>query len=242
MMNQPYVLSELPKLEAECPGLGLGVHLTLTLGSPILPVNQVPSLVNEQGHFFRRENFIRHLPQLNMAEVLSEWQAQVEKFVKATGRQPDHLDAHHHSAYYTPALFETLLKYAAELNCPIRVPYGQSTQNAAEYLPGGNLDADFTRVNVLQTRYAPRTTQGFCGTFYNETATQPYLRHALKQISVSSEPTWELMVHPALVDEPLLAISSYSTARADEFKILTDPALPTLLDSLLITRIPFANL
>jgi Uncharacterized protein conserved in bacteria len=242
MMNQPYVLQELPKLFAECPNLGLGVHLTLTLGAPVLPVAQVPSLVDENGHFFRRDPFIRHLEQLNLDEVVAEWHAQVEKFIHATGRQPDHLDAHHHSAYFTPALFSALLDLAAEYRCPIRVPYGLDSAGSAAYLPGENLEANFAKVSEMRQQRAPRTTEGFCGTFYDETATLPYLRHALKQISLTPQHTWELMVHPAEVDEPLLAISSYAAQRARELEVLTDSTMQSYVDSLLISKGSFAQI
>jgi predicted glycoside hydrolase/deacetylase ChbG (UPF0249 family) len=36
MMNQPYAAAELPGLLQQCPGLGSGVHLTLTVGQPLL--------------------------------------------------------------------------------------------------------------------------------------------------------------------------------------------------------------
>jgi len=42
----------------------------------------------------------------------------------------------------------------------------------------------------------------------------------------------ELMVHPALLDEPLLSASSYTINRARELAILTTPSLPEMLSEL----------
>jgi len=70
MMNQPSVRIELPKALKQCFGLGLGVHLTLTAGAPLLPAEKISSLVNANGTFYTREAFIKRLAQIDPDEAL----------------------------------------------------------------------------------------------------------------------------------------------------------------------------
>ena len=241
MMNQPSVHIELPKALKQCFGLGLGVHLTLTAGAPLLPAEKIPTLVNANGAFYAREAFIKRLAQIDPDEALAEWRAQVDKFIQITGRKPDHLDSHHHSSYFTPALFERMLALAAEFGCAIRNPYGADVASARQYLPGGQPEADFAAVQALLAKFKPHSTQGFCGDFYADTATLPYLQQLLERISASPLTTWELMCHPAVVDDRLRKISSYNEARAQELQVLTDPGLDGFLAPLKIELAHFGK-
>ena len=242
MLNQPYAAAELPKLLKQCPGLGSGVHLTLTVGQPLLPPDCVPSLVDEKGLFFRQAAFIHRLPQINPQQALQEWRKQIEAYVRLTGRKPDHLDSHHHSSYFTPALFECMLQLSAEYSLPIRKPFGENSASAADYLPGDSSAADFGAVQELLAKYRPLTTCGFCGDFYDETANLPALLNLLDRIADSPQPTWELMCHPAQVDAPLRAISSYSEPRAQELLTLTNHQLRAWLSERDIELISYGQL
>ncbi len=54
MMNMPaaeYAVSRMAKL----PQLGIGVHLNICSGRPILPPKQIPSLVDARGRFHPAE-------------------------------------------------------------------------------------------------------------------------------------------------------------------------------------------
>lgn len=243
MMNRPASLVELPKALSLCPNLGLGVHLTLTTGQPLLPASQIPSLVDENGNFFNRETFIEHLSHINPDEAMAEWSAQVERFIQTTERSPDHLDSHHHSSYFTPALFERMLTLAAKLGCPIRKPFGEDSASAADYLPAGQPEKDFVAVQKLLARFKPTTTHAFCKDFYDESATLPRLIELIKQIAAApSLSTWELMCHPAVVDDELRLISYYNSQRGKELQVLCDTHARALLIELEVDLIPFAKL
>ncbi len=95
--------------------LGVGVHLNLSDGAPLLPRWEVPSLVNEQGHFSGgpMKLVARMLAgKLRSAEVEAEWDAQIRKVEKA-GIQPTHLDGHKH-VHMLPALFPIALRVSGE--------------------------------------------------------------------------------------------------------------------------------
>jgi len=243
MMNHPASQSDLPKARSRCPKLGLGVHLVLTIGTPVLPTEKVPTLVDASGAFLKHDVLSKRLDQINPDEALAEWQAQVQQFVRVTGRNPDHLDSHHHCSYFSPALFERMLMLAAEIGCPIRCPYGNEAISAAGYLPGGHVETDFAAVQALLAKYKPKTTQVFCGDFYGETATMTHLTEVLAKLAAdTSGQTLELMCHPTVLDNKLRSVSSYTHQRAVELQILTDPHARALLKENNIELINFGDL
>ena len=125
MMNIPTTNHDVAVAVQETPKLGLGVHLVLTMGKPVLPKEAVPSIVDENGNHFKYDAFIANIPNLDLDEVKAEWRAQIERFIKAAGRKPDHIDSHHHSSYFTPELFRAMLEIAREYGCPVRNPISQ---------------------------------------------------------------------------------------------------------------------
>src|SRR5690348_3305274 len=85
MMNMPTVAEDIEIALRETPELGLGVHLLLTAGRPILPARQVPSLASADGSFLKLEELIARHGTLSPAEAKAEWHAQIEKFVHVAG-------------------------------------------------------------------------------------------------------------------------------------------------------------
>ena len=129
LMNMPTVVDDIKIALKETPSLGMGVHLVLTAGKPVLP--QKKSLVGPDGFFLKREVFfgghqgLNHgnsKRQLNIDEVKAEWRAQIEAFITAAGKLPTHLDSHHHSSYASVDLFTAMLELAKEYHLPIRLP------------------------------------------------------------------------------------------------------------------------
>jgi predicted glycoside hydrolase/deacetylase ChbG (UPF0249 family) len=93
--------------------LGVGVHLNLSDGAPLLPRWEVPSLVNEQGQLSGGPmKLVARLlaGRLRAAEVEAEWDAQIGK-VEEAGIQPTHLDGHKH-VHMLPPLFLIALRVA----------------------------------------------------------------------------------------------------------------------------------
>jgi predicted glycoside hydrolase/deacetylase ChbG (UPF0249 family) len=78
-------------------GLGLGLHMNLTLGRPL---TRARSLVDGRGAFVRDPR--RAAAGAAAHEVRAEAEAQVERFEKLLGRRPTHIDTHHHVGLYPP--------------------------------------------------------------------------------------------------------------------------------------------
>ena len=75
---------------ADCDGLGVGVHLTLTLGHAL---TKNKTLTQPDGTFLSRKEI--YTADLDMDEVYAEWKAQIERFIEVFGHMPTHLDSHH---------------------------------------------------------------------------------------------------------------------------------------------------
>ncbi|SRR6266540_2032942 len=230
MMNIPTTTDDVAIALKETPNLGLGVHLVLTMGRPISAPNSVSSIVDENGNFFKYTPLIEHLTSLNMDEVKKEWRAQIETFIKASGRKPTHIDSHHHSSYFSPNLFRGMLELAKEYDCAIRFPF---TEVSSE------IEETAKQVPDLMQEFTPRKPDVFFVNFYDETATKEDL---LNIISSVREGTSEIMCHPGHVDDAFAQESVYNFQRERELKILTDAAIKQALESQNIKLITFADL
>jgi hypothetical protein len=103
MANMPaseYALA----LLAKAPALGVGIHLNLCDGRPILPPRDVRTLVDVNGAFHPAPAMIRKLWfwQVSGREIEAEFRAQI-RWAKDRGVVPTHADSHHHLHLYPAA-------------------------------------------------------------------------------------------------------------------------------------------
>lgn len=107
-------------------GRDIGIHLTLTSeweyfkwGS-VLPGNEVPSLLDENGFFYSTvDEFLEHA---EPGEVEREIRAQIERAI-GFGMKPTHVDSHMGSLFTSPELFRIYQKVAREHNLPSAIPF-----------------------------------------------------------------------------------------------------------------------
>ena len=116
MVNLPG-LARTRDLAREAPGLGLGLHVNLTLGVPVLSSTTVPSLVDANGRFVRDRDRVGEVGV--PSELRDEVAAQARQFEAVFGRHPTHLDTHYHM-HRLPRVLEAVLDVAAELRVPVR--------------------------------------------------------------------------------------------------------------------------
>ena len=209
MMNMPNVDADLQAAREHCPGLGLGVHLTLTAGAPVLPAAQVNTLVAPDGRFLSLSQLLSRIDEIDLTQIRAEWHAQIERFHAFAGRPPDHLDSHHHTSYLTPAIFETMLELATEYGCAIRSFLAERDLDPPNALPVPHPDKLIT-------------------SFYDQDATREHLMAVLTQLS---EGVSELMCHPGYSDDELMRGSSYNLQRERELQLLTDPEIKNSLET-----------
>ncbi|MBX7247309.1 MAG: ChbG/HpnK family deacetylase [Candidatus Sumerlaeaceae bacterium] len=111
------------------PEVSVGVHICLNSEwvpykwGPVLPAKEVPSLVDEWGHFFgTRKDLLAHNP--NMDEVEKEIRAQVDLALRK-GLKLSYLDHHMSAAVTTPEMRERFVKVAKEYGLGISRWYGE---------------------------------------------------------------------------------------------------------------------
>jgi len=231
MMNIPTTADDVRLAVKEAPGLGLGVHLVLTMGKPMMPHEAVRSVTDRDGNFFKYGPFVKNLPRLDVREVKVEWRAQIEAFIAAAGKKPDHLDSHHHSSYFSPELFRAMMELTQEYDCPIRFPF-----TGGEY---GELKPTEPHVPALIKEFNPRRPNLFISDFYDQQATLPVLYELLLSLQ---DGVTELMCHVGFVPDAFMKESVYNKPRQRELGILLDPTVRTLVKALKIQLITFADL
>lgn len=101
-----------------------GIHLTITCEwenykfGPVLPISEVPSLVDKNGHFYKNREQLRE--NASAEDVKKELQAQIEKAIKF-GLKPTHIDSHMYSVGASPEFFQIYRDLGKEYNLPIMI-------------------------------------------------------------------------------------------------------------------------
>lgn len=239
LMNSPGIEEALEDALRLCPKLGLGVHLVATSGRPVLPASEVASLTGGRD-FFVQDQAAR-LEQIDLLELQNEWHAQVERFIQATDRYPDHLDSHHHFSFFSQAIFRITLDLASQYHCAVRCTLPARRPGETGGLPRPIYEQATHYVPELLRIYSTRHPQHFEATFYNETATVEHLSEILNGLLEGSS---ELMCHPGYADEALLGErgSAYNKPRENELATLTDPRVLELVEQRGIQLISYAEL
>ncbi len=196
MVNLPG-LARSRDLARQVPALGLGLHINLTLGAPVVSPAAVPSLVDPSGRFVRDRERVGEVG--TPAEIRAEAAAQAKRFVEVFGRRPTHIDTHYHM-HRLPRVFGAVLDVAADFGVPVRAV----TPEMARRIRGRGLPAPDRMVgDVGEEAY---------WTADNLTA---LIREA--EVGVT-----ELMCHPGYADEAL-SVSTYRDQREGELRALCDP-------------------
>lgn len=115
LANSKY-LERAAELCKDCPDLGVGVHLTLTLG---VPLTENKTLHDSNGSFYAGRSAIWS-KNPDYDEIYTEWKAQIERFIKVFGRMPSHLDSHHAVHDATPEALRVSQKLAGEYGLEMR--------------------------------------------------------------------------------------------------------------------------
>lgn len=193
----------------------IGLHLNLTCGKPVLAAEKVRSLINQEGSLYKRESSM--YASINLKEAEAELWAQVEKFF-ATGMTLNHIDSHHH-VHRHEGLAEIFIDIAKKLNVPLR----QTGEAMREKIAA----------------HGVKTTDSIALEFYDQGVSMDNLCKILDNYDNGA---LEIMTHPAIVDDELLRISSYSKPRLKELEILTSKALKEYINDRKIELISFEKL
>ena len=202
--------SEAIRMALETPTLGVGCHVVLVDGQPVLPPGDIPSLVDRQTGCFPPSlaRFLGRLftGRIRAAEIEAEAAAQIS-LLQAAGLRLTHIDTHKHTHVFPPVL-GPVLRAARKAGIPaVRNPFEPewavratprtSFVRTAEVIALRRFGPSFRR---MIARAGVATTDGTVavagtGTFDADTA-----RALLGELP---EGTWELVTHPGYNDADL---------------------------------------
>ena len=235
------------RIARHCPQLGVGVHLTLVGASPLLPVAEVSSLLDEAGDFYGSyplfiKRFLRG--KIRLAEVERELAAQIDR-VRMAGIQPSHLDSHQH-LHVLPGIGGLVLDLARRFSIrAIRIPAEPVAFIGATPATVGRLAGrgGLTMLANLFRQHAAaagiRTSDHFFGMLAGGQLTEPALLAILRRLPPGDS---ELMTHPGFADESLADAFRWDYQWDAERQALTAPAVRALLAERQIRLISFREL
>lgn len=188
----------LQKYAVSTPG-AIGAHLQLTDGKPILPAKEIPSLVRDDGRFYRKSKDMSWT--LDETEIYNEWKAQLNQ-LKEWGIEPDYLDTHHH-VHMKFQVLPVYAKLAKEMKLPVRSGSSKIT----------------SQLRYLGVSCPDVTITGFFG----EDLTQRKMEElVLKELqNYGPEAVIEVCCHPGISSPELETMSYYTKGREIELAMLT---------------------
>ena len=187
-------------LSRDLPDLGVGMHFVLTLG---MPLTAMPGLTRD-GLLGKWIWEMAEQGRLPLEEIARELDCQFNRFVDLFGREPTHIDSHHH-VHMIPAIFPLVAEFARRKGVALRVDRQVDMPGET----GGNL---------------PPTTDGFSSAFYGDEISEALFLSVLDRSVQQGERSLEVMAHPAFIDNTIRK-SAYCWPRLAEMEVLTSTSL-----------------
>jgi predicted glycoside hydrolase/deacetylase ChbG (UPF0249 family) len=223
----------------------LGVHLNLTTGRPVLPAEEVPSLLTRDGGFYDRAAFIplNVARLIRPAEIERELSAQIA-LARDQGIRPRHLDSHMH-IHALKSLGRVVDALADRHNVPtvrnprlsaFTVPTHGRVHEARMALrrAGGRMVSSTRSAMTGRSRSSPgpdhTTDRLIYLRWYLERRADPYdaFRASIAALDGRS---MEIIAHPAYLDDVLPTLSNYVAGRERELEFLSSDAFSPLVQS-----------
>ncbi len=229
---------EAVQLAQQAPQLNVGCHVVLVDGEPVLPPEQVPTLLapgDQQRHFRKGVGELAAATlrgKIDPAQVEAEATAQMRR-LQAAGLALSHFDTHKH-AHMFPGILRPLLRAARACGVrSLRNPFAPVKPLAfAHLLRRPRLWKRYSEVTALRRlldtfRRAVQeeemlTTDGTFG-IVSTGALDERLFEAI--VGSIPEGTWEFVCHPGYNDAELDTVRTrLRQSREQELRVLTSPA------------------
>lgn len=220
MVNMPGT-EEAVDLARQNPRLGVGLHINLTYGKPLSPIETVPTLVAANGNFHPVGKFLLrlHLGRISLTELRREIAAQFDRFfsfeIPCT-----HFDGHRH-IHCVPKVFRLAIDEAAKrdvrkcrisLDAHKRPPSKTALLNPYFYLQQSKaklLDIWSNQCKQMASENNFNTPQAFYGIVaMSEAGERNIFRDLLEACTGDSN---EIMCHPGLPQTQVLDLDGYNT-------------------------------
>lgn len=219
-------------LAADNPGLGVGLHLNLTSGPPLMPPDSIPSLVAADGNFPGLKAALWRLTsgKARTHELEDEIAAQIDRLIKL-GIRPTHVDSHHH-LHAHPRLRSLVRKI-----CPRHGITRMRGFHMAARSPKALAVAFAARLPSSGTSMV--TPDRFSGI---EVMGNRDMAAALGRGLAAGGDTLEFMCHPGYADKELARVTSYSAPRQAELLRLLSTAFTAAAEEAGVQKISFGAL
>lgn len=232
--------------------LSIGVHLNPLAGEPVLPKNQVPSLVNVDGEFHNQKfRTLLRAGKINRDELEAELDAQIEKGFRLAGKNLTHIDSQGNSHL---DYFQVFLRLAAKHRIQMMRTNNSTiclesesprTDRAKAYMlkPHRFLGHRYRALQMAKARrngmkMADRLITVGYSRFGNKSVLENWKR-ILRNLPPG---TSEIYCHPGYPDETLEKWSYYVEERKKELDIFTSGELREYADKMNIQLINFFDL
>lgn len=245
LMARAGATDEAIQLARATPSLGVGCHVVLSDGEPVLPPDKIPSLVDARTGRFPNSltGFLLRLytGRIRAEEIEAEATAQIS-LLQQRGVHLTHIDTHKHVHMFSPVLRPVLRAARAAGIHAVRHPF--EPEWAVRAAIGAPL-ARVVQITALRP-LAPRsrkilaqegfvTTDGTIAMAGTGTLDAGALRSLLEQIPAG---TWELVTHPGYNDADLALVRTRLRASRDVERV----SLTAIQDVPGIELISFAEL
>lgn len=201
MVNLPASAEAAATVVADTPALDVGLHLNLTRGKPVAPMDEVRDLVDRDGNFRLRS--AEELAAVPLEQIERELRAQCDRFVALRQHSPTHVGLHRRWLDETPA-GTVALNLAREHGAVVRARTAKARQRAAEL---GVRTCDHVIGNVTIRGSEPEWT----------------FDHLLRSLARLESGVTELVCHPGYAYDEELRASAYHWQREAEHRLFASP-------------------
>tara|TARA_B100000767_G_scaffold27366_1_gene23794 strand:- start:809 stop:1660 length:852 start_codon:yes stop_codon:yes gene_type:complete len=218
------------------PKYDYGIHLTLTCEwekhrfGPVLPLSEVPSLVDKNGHFYKKKE---HLQKHSLpSEIEKELKAQIDLAFQY-GLQPSHIDSHMYSVACSPAIFKIYKELEIQYQLPVLISRNLF-KNTGYDLRNNINQKDLTLEQIHMGTFKEYET-GKLGEYYENV-----LQKLEKGVNL-------LLIHPAFDDDEMKSItvnhSNFGSEwREIDYNFFTSKRCKTLLQENSIELVDWRDL
>ena len=213
------------RLAKEIPDLFIGLHANFVLGEPCAQPSQIPSIVDQNGCFYRSSDYACGKRYFIYQEIKIELAAQMERFKVLRGHYPEHIEPHAAGG-----------KEIAEVFYSIAKEYGIHT--SLDLM----LNNSFRSLEGYQKTVIPYQEEQIL--FYMKYGLQveDFLEDKFGILEQDPNTVMELHFHPGYLDQFVLEHSSMTSVRCCDLDTLCDSRVSNWLKKNNINCIDFRDL
>jgi predicted glycoside hydrolase/deacetylase ChbG (UPF0249 family) len=207
LMNQKISKSIIKKAKS-FKELGIGIHLNISSGGPLSSPRRIRTLINEKGQFNRINE--SNQKRISLAELECEWMKQINSFRKMWGRNPTHIDTHHH-VHVFPRIWKVFFKIATRLRLPFRLPAKNAPKSIQERMRRKGVVLPQSIIGSLDPKHYWRVSK-------------------VKNVLCCLKPgIHEIVCHPGRNSAALQRVSSFNQNREKELSCFTSKSVIDLI-------------